>query len=563
MQTRTQPPGASIRAVLPLPGALPTVGKDDKTIAVSPDGRLLAYVTATHSAIMLRDLETGQSRSLVEGGEVGEPFFSPDGRFVGFVQGGGGTIRSAVWGSIKKIAVSGGASTIVADGIIGLKGAAWGDDGFIYYSPAPAAGLWRAPASGGGAAEKLTDPDAAHGEKTHRLPFVLPGSAAVLFVVGTPRITSFDEAHIEALRISDRSRHRLVDGGTAPEFLSSGHLLYARAGQLIALPFDPRRLTTHGAPVTVADGVQDLPAVGVSYYTVSAGGTLFFVPRTPSPTATVVALDREGRATKLADAPFAITSGSVSPDGRQIALDPDGATQQIALIDLTRNTMQRVTYEWDNASPLWTPDGSRLIFRSNAGGGVRRVFWQAVDGSGQPEQLTGAQSDAIPDSVSGRLLAYEDIDPATKNDLWVMSLDDRKPHELVRTPFDETGVRFSPDGHWIAYQSNQSGGWEIYVQKYPSSGGRQQVSQGGGVRVLWRPDGSLTYLKGADVMSVPISPAGPGTPVKLFALDPADLALDVMPDGRLVVLRRQVPPAPTSLNVIVNWFDEVRRRAGG
>jgi Tol biopolymer transport system component/tRNA A-37 threonylcarbamoyl transferase component Bud32 len=561
---RNLPETATIRATVLLPGVAVAslVGTDDPAIAVSPNSRLLAYVTPNHSSIALHDLQTGGSRTLVEGGEVGSPFFSPDGQFVGFVQGSGGTIRTAVGGAIRKIAVTGGAATLVADNIIGIKGAAWGDDDFIYYSPSPSSGLWRAPAAGG-APEKLTEPDTAHGEKTHRLPFVLPGSRAVLFVVGTSRITSFDEAHIEALRLSDRVRHRLVDGGTAPQYLKTGDLLYERAGQLIAIPFDPDQLSVRGVPVTVADGIQDLPQSGSSYHAVSADGALFFIPRGLTPSAEIVALDRDGGATKLTDAPVAISGGSVSPDGRLLALDPDGATQQIAIVDLTRNAIQRFTFEWDNASPVWTADGSRLVFRSNAGGGVRRLFWQAADGSGVPEPLTNADVDEIPSSIHGRLLAYEDLDPATKNDLWVMSLDDRKPHELLRTPFDETFARFSPDGRWIAYQSNQSGAWEVYVQRYPGSGARLQVSEGGGTRAMWQPDGtSLIYLRGTDVMRATISESGTGTPAKMFALQPNDMLLDVMRDGRLVVARRHAPPPPTSVNLIVNWFKEVRQRTG-
>jgi Tol biopolymer transport system component len=564
IRARPAPPIPVVRAVIPLETVtLPSVGKDDRQIAVSPDGRSLAYVGLSRAALMLRDLETGQERPLVQGGEIGEPFFSPDGQFVGFVQGSGGAIRTAVWGAIKKVAVSGGAATVVASGIIGIKGADWGDDDWIYYCPAPAMGLWRVRASGGAPPEKLTDPDVSRGEKTHRRPFVLRGGRAVLFVVGTSRMVSFDEGQIEVLQLRDRSRHRLVEGGTAPRVLPTGHLVYEHAGQLLALPFDERRLAVRGAPVIIAEGIQDLPVAGTSQYDVSMDGTLFFVPRTPPPSATIVAIDRQGNATKVADAPFAVAGGSLSPDGRRLAIDPDGATQQIAIIDLTRNSMQRVTYEWDNATPIWTPDGSRLVFRSDPGGGLRRLFWQAADGSGTPELLSQGTKDEIPASISGRMLVYEDLDPTTKNDLWIMSLDDRKPHALVRTPFDESGARFSPDGRWIAYQSNQSGEWEIYVQAYPASSGRLQVSQGGGLRVLWQPDSrSLMYLRGNDVMSVSISPAGPGAPVRLFGLELSDVALDVMHDGRLLVLRRRLPPPPRSLTVVFNWFDQVRRRGG-
>ena len=557
--------GPMIRAVLPMEDLAVSwlIGKDDTTIAVSPDASLLAYVNRAHSAILLHDLSTGDSRTLVQEGEVGAPFFSPDGRFLGYVVGVGGSIRTAVWGSLRRIPVTGGAGTTIAEGIAGLKGVSWGDDGWVYYCPSPAFGLWRVRAEGG-APEMLTEPDAAAGEKTHRLPFVLPGSRAVLFVVGTSRITSFDDARIEVLRLADRSRHCLIDGGTAPEYLPTGHLLYQRGGQLLAMPFDPDRLAVSGVPAVVADAVEHFPPTGTSYHAVARTGTLFYAPRQDAPPInSIIAIDERGGTTKLADAPFNPSSGRLSPDARRLAVDPDGATQQIAIVDLVRNTMERVTVEWDNASPLWTPDGARLIFRSNAGGGVRRLYWQASDGSDAAEALSTSPRDEIPTSVHGRSLLYEDVDPKTKTDIWLMSLDDRTPQPLVQTPFDEGGAQFSPDGQWVAYQSNRSGRWEIYLQAVGSQGGRLQVSQGGGVRAMWHPSGrTLTYLKGLDVMRVPFSePSGDGLglPVRLLSLVASDMLLDVMPDGRFVVLRRGSTLPATSLNVVTNWFEHVRR----
>jgi eukaryotic-like serine/threonine-protein kinase len=556
-----------IRAVLPLEdlAASRLIGKDDATMALSPDGRLLAFVNEQRSAILLHDLSTGRSRPLVQGGELGAPFFSPDGRSLGYIAGVGGSIRTAVWGSLKTVPITGGAATNLADDITGLKGASWGDDGWIYYSPSPAFGLWRVRADGG-APEKLTEPDAAAGEKTHRLPFVLPGSRGVLFVVGTSRITSFDDARIEVLKLDDRTRHPLVEGGTAPRYLPSGHLQYQRGGQLLAMPFDLRRLEVSGVPVAVADGVDYFAPSGSSYDSVSSNGTIVFVPRNPAPLVnTLIAFDDRGQATRLADAPFHPSSGKVSPDGRRIAVDPDGATQQIAILDFVRNTFQRVTFEWDNASPLWVPDGSRLVFRSNTGGGLRRLHWQPADGTGVPEALSTSPRDEIPTSIHGNQLLYEDVDPGTRTDIWIMSLDDRTSRPFVQTRFDEGGAQFSPDGRWVAYQSNQSGNWEIYVQAVSGAGGRLQASQDGGVRALWHPGGrSLTFLRGHDVMRVSFDTRGAelGLPVRLFALAPEDLLLDVLPDGRLVVLRRAEMAPTRSLTILTNWFGHVRDALG-
>jgi eukaryotic-like serine/threonine-protein kinase len=250
----------------------------------------------------------------------------------------------------------------------------------------------------------------------------------------------------------------------------------------------------------------------------------------------------------------------VSPDGRKIAVDPDGATQQIAILDLVRQTFQRVTFEWDNASPLWLPDGSRLVFRSNAGGGLRRLHWQPADGSGAAEALSTSTRDELPTSVHGNLLLYEDVDPKTRTDVWLMSLEDRQVRPFARTPFDDGGAQFSPDGRWVAYQSNQSGNWEIYVQSVSGRGARVQASQGRGVRAMWHPDGrSLTFLRGSDVMRAAFREgADLGVPQRLFTLERGDLLLDVLPDGRFVVLRRPERSPTRALHIRTNWFSHVR-----
>jgi serine/threonine-protein kinase len=419
--------------------------------------------------------------------------------------------------------------------------------------------LWRVRDTGG-APEMLTEPDRTAGEKTHRLPFVLPGGRAVLFVVGTSRITSFDDGRIEALKLSDRSRRKLVEGGTAPRYLPGGVLQYQRGGQLLAVRFDPGRLEVGGDPVAVVDGVDYFPPSGSSYDAVSSTGTMVFAPRNPIPEInTLLAIDDGGRETKLADAPFNPSSGNVSPDGSRIAIDPDGATQQIAILDLARKTIQRVTFEWDNATPLWLPDGSRLVFRSNAGGGLRRLHWQPADGSGTAEPLSRGPRDEIPTSIHGQLLLYEDVDPATRTDIWIMSLADRTPRPFLRTPFDEGSARFSPDGRWIAYQSNQSTSWEIYVQAASGQSARLQASAGGGVRPIWHPDGrSLAFLRGSDVMRVTFGGGALGAPRRLFSLRAGDLLLDVVPDGRFVVLRRADMPPTRAVHILTNWFTRVR-----
>jgi len=563
--------GSSVTSSQPILAELPVAVasvEDDPPIALSPDGALLAYVPPDRRALMLRDMRTGEIRTLAEGEMYGEPFFSPDGLQVGVLSGairGDHAMRNA---ALERIAVGGGAPVTVVEGLPGPKGVWWGDDGWIYYTPAPSSGLWRVPSDGNGSPEQLTQPDASKGEKSHRRPFVLPGSKAVLFLTGTSRITSFDDGTIEVLSLADRTRHHLIDGGMAPKYIPAlGQLVYDRAGTLIAVPFDPDGLVLTGPPATLATGISDAPLTGTSRYTTSSDGTFVWVARSTEPRlATVMSVDRQGRATRIADAPATLANGRLSPDGLRLATDPDGATQQIVIVDLTRNTTQQLTYEWDNSAPVWTADGTHLVFRSNTGGGARNLYRQAADGSGEAERLTTVDEDQMPNDISGNTLVYESYGQPT-SDLGMLSLDGRQSGPFLNSRFDESSARLSPDGHWIAYQSNQSGAWEAYVRAFPASDRPWQVSAGGGTRPMWSPGGrEIVYVHERDVMSVTVT-TGPslvvGQPARLFSMEPQDQLLDVAADGRFMVLRRNIPSIPTTLGLVVNWFEAVRRMTDG
>jgi hypothetical protein len=255
----------AVRAILQFPSAELVAVDAFPSLALSPDGRYLAYRGGVPTRIYVRTMDSGQSR-LIAGTEGAlYPFFSPDSASLGFLSGR----------SIRTIALGGGAPLTILDLTTpNLRGVAWGDDGWVYYTPTVSAGLWRVPAAGGGTPEQLTTPDFAGGEKTHRYPFVLPGSATVLFMVGMSRLTSFDDARIEAFSMTTRTRHRLVDGGAYPQFSSSGHLLYTREGSLVAVPFDETRLAVTGSPAVVADNMFVDPYYGMGNHGISSNGLL-------------------------------------------------------------------------------------------------------------------------------------------------------------------------------------------------------------------------------------------------------------------------------------------------
>jgi serine/threonine-protein kinase len=525
-------------------------------LAVSPDGRYLVYQRGGASPLMIRAMDETEPQALAgtEGAQL--PFFSPDSQSLGFVAGA----------ALKRAALSGGAPMKVA-GLTQMRGATWGDDGWIYYTPSASSGLWRVRADGG-APEQLTTPDFAQGEKSHRYPFVLPGGKAVLFVVATSRMMSFDDARIEAFSLTTRTRRRLIEGGTYPQYVPSGYLLYSRGGALLAVRFDPGNLEVGGSPIPLVEGMIRDPVYGSADYSFSREGTLVYVPGSntalPQP---LVATDRRGATQALRAEPGMFGGGSVSPDGMRCVVLLNGATSQITLIDLVRGTPTRLTFEWDNENPIWTPNGSRVTFKSNRAGGPFNLYWLSADGGGEPERLTTSDHEQVPFSWSpdGRTLAFVDTDTATGADIWVLSTDDKKARSFLKTPANESAPAFSPDGKWIAYQSNQSGKAEIYVQSFAPGGRRWQISSGGGTGPLWQRSGrELIYRKGPSVMAVPVvtSPGfSPGEPVKLF--DTLGALIDLMPDGqRFLMLPAASRPAVGELNVIVNWFDELRRKAG-
>ena len=264
----------------------------------------------------------------------------------------------------------------------------------------------------------------------------------------------------------------------------------------------------------------------------------------------------------------------LSPDGRRVALAVSEQETQIWLYDLSRETPSRFTFGGNyNAAPVWTPDGKRIAFESIKEG-PQNLFWQLADGGGGLERLTTSEYTQIPMSRSqdGQLLAFVELHPSTGYDIWVMRLGDRKAQPFLRTQFNESAPRFSPDGRWLAYTSDESGRYEIYVQPYPGPGGKWQISTEGGTEPVWNPNGrELFYRSGDKMMTVDIATQpsfAPGNPRVLFegqyVPTPASAPnYDVSPDGqRFLMLKpsESAETAPTQINVVLNWFEELKQK---
>jgi eukaryotic-like serine/threonine-protein kinase len=552
--------GEPIRATLQLtsPDLLTQAGLD-----LSRDGRRLV-VAGVHDGIprlLLRPLDRPEFLPIAgtEGGL--RPFFSPDGKWVGFTAGG----------KLTKVPVDGGAAVVLADAEWG--GGSWGPDGTIVYAQSYKSGLRRVSA-GGGKTDTLTTPDRARGELAHWWPQILPDGDHVLF---TNFSTPIERARIEVLSLKSRSRKVLIQGGVFGRYLPTGHLVYARGGNLLAVPFDIRRLTVTGAAVPVLESVGMNNSDGWAAFAISETGSLAYVPASVlNPEGRLLWVERGGAEQPVLAKPGHYSSPRLSPDGRRIAvaIGEQGGSSDVWIYELGLGILARFTRApAAEFGPLWTGDGRRLIYDSERP--VFDLYWRVADAT-QPEQsLLASEYDKFPSSISpdGRTLAVW-VNVPSANEIWLLPLDSAgKPRSFLQAPFNLRHPAFSPNGEWLAYAANESGQDEVVIQSYPDPGRvRRQVSIGGGTEPMWTKQGrELVYLNGDTTLSATVDPATgeTGRPGTLF-VGPYDRAglgprsYDVTPDGRRFLMVRHSPEAePRQVSLVLDWFGELRSRMGG
>jgi eukaryotic-like serine/threonine-protein kinase len=558
------PPAQPVsRTVITLPPGQRLAGSEQPVVALSPDGSRLAYVAIQGGSqqIYLRAMGSLEARPVSGTEGAVAPFFSPDGQWLGFFAGG----------KLKKISVSGGAALTLGDAAT-PRGAGWGSPGIIAFAPTIQSALQQV-SDAKGAPQPLSH--LGKGENSNRWPEFLPGGKAVLFTAGTAVPGIFINAQVAVQSIGTGERRNLIQGGTVPRYAPSGHLVYAQGGSLMAVPFDPQRLTATGAAVPVVEGVLQSTVTGAAQYSFSSTGSLVYVSGgVQAGQSRLVWVNRNGTEQSLVAPAHTYQLPRLSPDGRRVAVGIVEQESHVWLYDLSRDTLTRFTFEGNtNFAPNWTPDGKRIAFVSNKEG-PENVFWQLADGSGGLERLTTSEYTQNPHSWSpdGQLLAFFEVNPITGTDIWVLRISDRKTQPFFRTSFNETAPRFSPDGRWLAYVSEESGRYEIYVQPYPGPGGKWQISTEGGAEPAWNPNGrELFYRSGnkmmaADVATQPSFAAG--KPRVLFEgqympSQGTSPNYDVSPDGqRFLMLKpvEQAQAAPTQINVVLNWFEELKQK---
>ena len=563
---------SSVRDVIRFEHVLPPDLLVTPTIDVSPDGKQFAYIGTDvfRQQVYVRTLASLEPRPVpgtegdrpVSGTEGAEaPFYSKDGQWLGFLSGG----------QMKKISLRGG-SAIPICAVSFFRGACWGDDNYIVYAPSPTSGLWRVNA-GGGTPEQVTFVDSAAGEINHRYPDVLPGSKAVLFTVKSNSISRFSDAKIAVQRLGSREKKILIEGGSFPHYIPTGHILFGRGRALYAVGFDPDRLEIRGSPVEVLEGGRFVESWGTMSMCVSPSGTLIYAPGGPvvGDSNYVVLYDRKGHGEPLIDAPDSYGSIALSPDRNRIATYMNAANDDVWVYDIRRRLGTRFTFGGgNNWYPLWTPDGRHIIYTAERGGPAN-LFWRSVDGSAPEQRLAASGEAQYPTacSLDGRFVAFHQMNSAGNADIWTVQLDgDRTPRAFLHSRFDESFAAFSPDGRWLCYQSNESGQFEIYAVPFPRGDGKWQISTGGGISPSWVKGGrEIIYYRPStkSFMRVPIAYAPdvhPGESEELFRIRSEPVYLpNVSADGEHIAV---VLPGPQShlknLVVVVNWFEELKKQ---
>jgi len=543
---------------------------------LSPDGTRLVFVASDRDQkrrLYVRRLDELQASLLPETENSLDPFFSPDGEWIGFFADG----------KLKKISVHGGAPITLCE-VGDSRGGSWSEEGTIVFAPEARSGLSKI-SSTGGTPEPLTTPSRGS-ENTYRWPQMLPGGKAVLFSSGSVG-RSFDRAQIVAYSIATGQQKEVLQDAFYGRYVPTGHLVYMHEGTLFAVPFDARRLEITGTSVPILEGVVANPATGGAQFSFSETGNLVYVAgRGLSILGSIYWMERDGTFTPLRKTPATYLSPAFSPDGKHLAMEIyDGKRSDIWTYEWGRDTLTRTSLGGEsNRDPVWTPDGQRITYTVEEKG-TYSLYWKRADGAGDAQRLTQDPNPEYAGSwlPDGKFLAFTQSNPHTGSDIMILPMDGsessgwipREPKILLNGPHEERSPAFSPDGRWLAYSSNESGDYEVYVQAFPGTGARWQISTTDGQHPKWSRNGKELFYCTQDgkIMVVAYTVSGDSFVAerpKLWSTQSLNLmnlgalsTFDLHPDGRRFAVVKAPGPADAPLNKVTfisNFFDEVRSK---
>lgn len=562
---------AITRFTITPPSSAPlTIEGTGRDLAISFDGRRVVYVAANGTQLVVHSLDQLAPTVLSGLGAPNEPFFSPDGQWIAYFDG---------VTALKKVLVSGGAPVTVSAGILHQNGgASWGEDDRIVFTGGPHRGLLRV-AAAGGTPETLAAPDAASGEWNYTQPEVLPGAKALLFTAKTLRGDA-----ITAVDLQTGKQTLLVPGASQAQYLASGYLVYFAKGSLWAVAFDARRRSIAGAAVPVAEGFLTVGGM-TAHFALSRNGTLAYVPQGDQAVQRrLVWVDRRGSEQQTGTPARAYVYPRLSPDGTRIAVAVADQANDIWMWNVARKTLDQFTFgDLFDLHPVWTCDGQRVIWGMVRATEPPNIYWQSADGTGSPQRVIESALVNYPLAVTpdGRSLLFRQDSATTGHDLAIVALNgEKRPVPLIATKFNERNGEISPDGRWIAYESNESGTDEVYVRPFPAvESGLWVVSHGGGRQPLWSRNGRELFFRTPDggVMGMPVHSTGTsgfsaGTPAPAFGakyyVGSAGLVgrtYDVSPDANQFLMIKAEADAASrvprpSLVVVQNWVEELKQK---
>ena len=565
---------------------------NDRDLAVTPNGTHVVYTAGAESQLVVRALDRLDPMPLAGATNARAPFISPDAQWVGFFDrlDEGITTGPVVGGALKRVPIGGGPPIVIAPISGGSRGATWGDDDAIIFATSdPATGLLRV-AARGGEPEVLTRPDPKNDERDHHYPSLLPEGRGVVFTV----VPGGPQRRVAVLDLKTGQARTLIRSGSQARYLETGHIVYEDGGALWAVRFDVTTLDVVGDPVPVLERVTWSTATANLAF--SRNGLLVYAPSAGAgDRRSLVWVDRHGAESPIGSPQRRYLLPRLSPDGSRVAVSiNDGRELGYWTWDfsLAKLTPLQAGPEPFGSFSVWSADGRHLIV-----GGASKLYRRAVDGTGSDEHLTDASPDArqrraVAVSPDGSKLIFEQLMTGGSYDLMVLSLDDavrsnaapaNRTSTLLGTPSDERNPSFAPDGRWIAYESNRTGQFQVYVRPFPNVGDADhQISTAGGRTPLFAPDGrEVFFVSGSALMSAPVqlTPAfRAGNPAKLFDTSSVILdgrrmgntgrTFDVSRDGgRFLMLKDDEAAAAEQAvrpNIIVvqNWFEEVKARLG-
>ena len=524
------------------------------SVAVSADGTRIVYVAlhAGRPRLFLRTVDRDAPQAIEGSDGAADPFFSPDGQWVGFF----------AHGSLKKLRIEGGMPLALCAARPGA-GASWGRDGTIVFGGGPGRGLARV-SEDGGEPVVLTAPPAGSREVSFGWPDILPDGSHIVYTA-----VSLAGRRVAIVDVASGVNRPLIESGAFARYSPTGHLVFERRGRLEAAPFSlsDQRVTAPPRPILRGLATGDLALSGPRF-AFSHTGSLIYVPgASVDVDERLHWLDTDGRLEPIPLPPLALGQVDVSPDARQLAMavqTDEGADLWVG--DTRRGAVSRLAADGPSVSPAWRPNGLEIAFAYSKAGPFN-LFLRPTDSDAAPTPLLESPWNQFPTSWSpdGRQLAFTELHPLTGADVWILDVGTRERRQVVRTLFDESHARFSPDGQWLAYMSNESGRWDVFVRPSRQNGPRVQVSTDGGAWPCWSVDGRTLYFSvngRAAATAVTTSPTlSVSAPLMIPGRDDVQPASGHAASERLLVRQGGAVPVRRELRVVLEWFAELTRLA--